>query len=301
VTEGANKKIICRHPCGRRSGLRAAAQASLLFVCLALLIFLACGGRSVLSASDAQNIGQNRSQTTAPIIPVTVQQVVERPADLFTQGLVFYRQHLYESTGLYKKSAVHVYPVSELHIPEGLGTQAILQLPDEIFAEGLALANGELYLLSWQEGIVFVIDPADLTVKQNIFQPGEGWGLAYDGRYLWRSDGSDRLQRYLPGKFEPNGAPLLVKDGTTPLRQLNELEYDSKNNLMLANIWHSDLVAAISLEDGQVKYYLDLGEIAQREMAELGREAVANGLAIDGEGNLWATGKLWPRIYRLSY
>ena len=85
----------------------------------------------------------------APIVAVTVEKEVERPQNHFTQGLIFYNQLLYESTGLYEKSALHAYPASELDQKGGLGTEAQLNLPPEVFAEGLAEAQGDLYLLTW--------------------------------------------------------------------------------------------------------------------------------------------------------
>jgi glutamine cyclotransferase len=177
-------------------------------------------------------------------------------------------------------------------------------LPPEVFAEGLAEANGELYLLTWNEGIVYVIEPSNLEVKNTIHQAMEGWGLAYDGRTFWRSDGSDRLQKHQAGDFAPTGDPLLVKDGQNPVRRLNELEWDQRSGLILANIWHTDLIAAIDPATGSVRYYLDLTPLAEKERQKSGgqnAEAVANGLAIDGQGRLWVTGKLWPSLYHISY
>jgi glutamine cyclotransferase len=243
-------------------------------------------------------------RTAAPIIQITVDKEVERPQDMFTQGLVFLDRRLYESTGRYEKSALHVYPDGELDQKGGLGTEAQLNLPKEVFAEGLAAAGGELYLLTWQEGLIYAVDPSIMEIKRTIRQPGEGWGLAYDGRHLWRSDGSDRLQRHQTGDFAPVGQPLLVKDGQNPVRQLNELEWDPASGLMLANIWRTNLAAAIDLSSGQVKYYLDLSPLADKQKGLPGAgdpEAVANGLAIDDRGRLWATGKLWPMIYRISH
>jgi glutamine cyclotransferase len=258
----------------------------------------------VITALSLASPAPAQSPTVAPIVTVNIEKEVERPHDLFTQGLIFYEGHLYESTGLYNKSALHVYPAAELEEKGGLGTEARLNLPPEVFAEGLAEAQGDLYLLTWQEGLVYKVDPGSLTVKDTIHQTIEGWGLAYDGQYLWRSDGSARLQRHNPGDFAPVGEPLLIKDGENPVTNLNELEWDASSGLILANIWHKDLVAVIDPTFGLVKYYLDLSPLADKERARpenSDSEAVANGLAIDSQGRLWATGKLWTSIYFISY
>ncbi|MDR0622042.1 MAG: glutaminyl-peptide cyclotransferase [Deltaproteobacteria bacterium] len=241
---------------------------------------------------------------SAPIVPVKLEREVERPQNHFTQGLIFYNQLLYESTGLYEKSALHAYPATELDQKGGLGTEAQLNLPPEVFAEGVAEAKGDLYLLTWQEGLIYVVDPSTLEIKDTIRQPIEGWGLAHDGRYLWRSDGSDRLQKHQTGDFAPVGDPLSVRDGQNPVRRLNELEWDARSGLILANIWHSDLVAAIDPASGQVRYYLDLTPLADKERARSATpddQAVTNGLAIDAQGRLWVTGKLWPSVYLVTY
>ncbi|MDR1676861.1 MAG: glutaminyl-peptide cyclotransferase [Deltaproteobacteria bacterium] len=269
------------------------------------ILLLLCLGFSFLALQFSAEIvpAQTAPTVTAPIVAITVEKEVERPQNLFTQGLIFYNQHLYESTGRYNQSALYAYPASELLQKGGLGTVAKLNLPDSVFAEGLAQALGELYLLTWQEGLIYVIDPGDLTIKRSFHQPIIGWGLAFDGQNLWRSDGTDRLQKHKVGDFSPIGEPLEVRDGQNPVKDLNELEWDPGSGLLLANIWHSDLVAAIDLKSGQVKYYLDLSLISQKERSQNGHnsEAVANGLAFDSQGQLWVTGKLWPRIYRISY
>ncbi|MDR2386826.1 MAG: glutaminyl-peptide cyclotransferase, partial [Deltaproteobacteria bacterium] len=222
-----------------------------------LLLALSLGLSGLAQAQDSPQ-GQDFGlgfRPVAPVVKVTIEKAVERPQEMFTQGLIFYNQHLYESTGLYNKSALHSYPAAELEQKGGLGTQAQLNLPPEVFAEGLAQANGILYLLTWNEGLVYLVDPSSLEIKKTIHQAMEGWGLAYDGQTFWRSDGSDRLQKHQVENFAPTGEPLQVRDGQNPVRHLNELEWEAKSGLILANIWHSALVAAIDPASGLVKYY----------------------------------------------
>jgi glutaminyl-peptide cyclotransferase len=96
---------------------------------------------------------------------------------------------------------------------------------------------------------------------------------------------------------------LEVRDSSGPVGRLNELELDPVEGLILANIFGSDLIAAIDPAAGLVAYYLDLSAVAAAERARSPRpvEAVLNGLAFDEDGRLWVTGKLWSALYQLSY
>ncbi|MDR3205275.1 MAG: glutaminyl-peptide cyclotransferase [Deltaproteobacteria bacterium] len=241
----------------------------------------------------------------APTIEVKIEQIIQRPPGLFTQGLLFFKGALYESTGGYSNSALWRWefePKNQILNRLKLKLELTQIGPKPIFAEGLSQAGGFLYLLTWREGLAFKIEPNTLAVLERFNYQGEGWGLAYDGSVLWRSDGSNLLQSYSPRDFKPIGPPLAVFDGPMAVKNLNELEYDQKEGLMLANVWHSQKVAAISLIDGRVLFWLDLSSLAHLESLNLNEpEAVLNGLAFDERHRLWITGKLWPRLYRVSY
>ncbi|MDR2422567.1 MAG: glutaminyl-peptide cyclotransferase [Deltaproteobacteria bacterium] len=59
-------------------------------------------------------------------------------------------------------------------------------------------------------------------------------------------------------------------------------------------------VAFIDPNDGAVKFFLDCQELV-RKGAPRHPEAVLNGLALDAEGRLFLTGKLWPRLFRVDW
>ena len=74
--------------------------------------------------------------------------VNEYPHDItsYTQGLEFYKNNLYESTGLYKKSKLR-------HVDYKTG--AIIRnidLDNEYFGEGLTILNDKIYQLTWKKG-----------------------------------------------------------------------------------------------------------------------------------------------------
>jgi glutamine cyclotransferase len=215
----------------------------------------------------------------------------------YTQGLFFHGDLLYESSGLYGKSQINVWQARG----ESYELAAGICLPAALFAEGAALAEGSVSVLTWRENTVLRLTPT-LQDMTDVFLPGQGWGLTYDGSRLWRSDGSERLQAHDPFTYAPAGPPLAVRDGAKTVRMLNELEWDPRTGLVFANIYLEDRVAAIDTETGEVRFWLDFAPVAAPVRARLGEpDAVLNGLAFDADGRLWATGKMWDVIYEMDY
>jgi glutaminyl-peptide cyclotransferase len=90
----------------------------------------------------------------------------------------------------------------------------------------------------------------------------------------------------------------VVKDGGTPVTQLNELEY--VHGEIYANVWHSDRIARIAPGSGKVLGWIDLtGILPDSQRSD--PEAVLNGIAYDAAHNrLFVTGKLWPRLFEIK-
>ncbi|MDR2946886.1 MAG: glutaminyl-peptide cyclotransferase, partial [Candidatus Adiutrix sp.] len=223
-------------------------------------------------------------------------------ADSYTQGLFFFGGRLYESSGLYGRSAVSLWDFGR----GGAEPLKRAAFAKEFFAEGACEAGGDVYVLTWREGSGFILAAGDLSLKGRFSYAGEGWGLAFDGRRLWRSDGSAQLHPHRPGDFAPDGPPVTVRDGAEEIPQLNELEWDPATGLMLANVYGSDQALAIDLASGQVRFRLEaapLRALAQKDGLSSTADPwdiVLNGLALDG-ASLWLTGKLWPRLYQVAW
>jgi glutamine cyclotransferase len=231
----------------------------------------------------------------APVYKLETTAVATRQGNLFTQGLFFHQGFLYESIGIYGQSAMLKWSLDN-------GTLTLLaktKLPDSLFAEGSVAIGNDIYLLTWREGALLRLEAKTLSIKEAIFYQGEGWGLTYDGQKFWRSDGSNKLS---PHKldFSPDGDPLLVFDQKKPIKDLNELEWDPTSKLILANIWHKDLVAVINPISGQVECYLDFSSLKKKEKP-FNHEAVLNGLALDEKNDLYLTGKYWTHLYKARW
>lgn len=239
----------------------------------------------------------------APVLPLSLKNTRPHNENTYTQGLFFHGGYLYESAGLYGQSALSKWLFDRNRPAARLLHR---ELPPRFFAEGADTANDEIYLLTWREQTGFVLDPDTLLIKRQFSYLGEGWGLAWDGQRLWRSDGSARLYPHRPGDFALDGPPLTVTDEGREIANLNELEWDPHSGLLLANVYGEDLVAAIDLSDGRVRFWLDgrpLRALAQAAgLKDTGNpmDVVLNGLALDGD-SLWLTGKYWPRLYQVDW
>ncbi|MDR3039051.1 MAG: glutaminyl-peptide cyclotransferase [Candidatus Adiutrix sp.] len=220
----------------------------------------------------------------------------------YTQGLFIRDGRLFESSGLYGRSVFSRRPWAP---DRQAGSSIRRPLPPDCFAEGAAWAEGEIYILTWRNQRGFVLDPETLAVRREFSYSGEGWGLTWDGRRLWRSDGSDHLRPHRVGDFAPAGEPLKVHDGEAAVPGLNELEWDSQTGLLLANIYGFDRVAAIDPADGAVKFWLNAAPLRALAVraglpAPPDLDTALNGLALDGR-SLWLTGKSWPLIFQTAW
>jgi glutamine cyclotransferase len=112
------------------------------------------------------------------------------------------------------------------------------------------------------------------------------------------NDGSDAMRFLDTVSFQERGR-LSVKDETTSVRNLNELEY--VRGEIFANVWHTDRIARISPESGRVVGWIDLtGHLSPVSQLD-DPEAVLNGIAYDAERDrLFVTGKLWPRLFEIE-
>jgi glutaminyl-peptide cyclotransferase len=171
-----------------------------------------------------------------------------------------------------------------------------VNVPVPYFAEGITLLNGKIYQLTWENQQGFIYDATTFQKIGGFSYQGEGWGLANDGTSLILSDGTNQIRFLDPNTFQVKKT-ITVMDGSTPIRNLNELEY--VNGEIYANVWHQDRIARINPETGKVVGWIDMnGILPISEVTD--QEAVLNGIAFDpASQRLFVTGKLWPRIFEI--
>ena len=223
---------------------------------------------------------------------MAVVRVVKRyPHDpgAFTQGLAYHNGFLYESTGLNGRSTIRKV---DLETGEVLLEK---RLPRQYFGEGIALRDGKLIQLTWRNRTGFIWNLETFELEDTFQYGGEGWGLTHDtsGRLIV-SDGSNALRFLAADTKEELGALAVTYQGK-PVGLLNDLQFYQGS--VLANIWHQDYIARVSLETGSVTRWLDLSAL---EPHRIHYEAVLNGIAYDeDQDRLFVTGKWWPHLYQI--
>jgi glutaminyl-peptide cyclotransferase len=249
-------------------------------VCLWLLMWLAWAGHT-----------PNHRHIVPKQYGFRIVHVYPHDSAAFTQGLEFRGGNLYEGTGLLGRSSVR---------KEKLETGEILQqvhVSPEYFGEGITVINEHVLELTWRAQFGFVYDQATFRHLRTFNYVGEGWGLANDGRLIYMSDGSAYIRCLDPVSLAEVGR-ILVHDGKTQIKELNELE--CIRGEIYANVWHSWRIAKISPADGSVVGWIDCnGIISSEELHD--PEAVLNGIAYDSMGDrVFVTGKLWPKLFEIK-
>lgn len=236
-----------------------------------------------------------------PVEPVVLEPsiVAQVPSDpqAFVQGLVAVDDTMYMTSGLYGQSWL-------AEVDPSTGRQLRrLELPDAVFAEGLAKVDDRLIVLTWNEHVAYVVDVASFTVVDEFTYEGEGWGLCFDGTSLVMSDGSATLTERDPQTFAVTGT-MQVTLGGNPVERLNELECDAE--VVWANVWTEPTVMRIDRTSGAVTGVADLSTVIDVDTPVADNpDAVLNGIAAATEddldhGHLYLAGKLWPTMYEVQ-
>ncbi|MCP3920616.1 MAG: glutaminyl-peptide cyclotransferase [bacterium] len=226
-----------------------------------------------------------------PVLGYRLVKQYPRAPESYCQGLLYKDGFLYESTGLYEQSTLR-----RVRLEDGEVVQHI-DLPRELFGEGLVLLGDELIQLTWRSRRALVYDRESFEKLREHKYSGQGWGLTFDGTHLVLSNGKNLLSFLDPQTFKVKRTVGVTADGR-PVTWLNELEYvDGK---VLANVWKSNRIARIDPATGAVEAWIDLSGLADFPPID-NEDAVLNGIAHDPEtGKLWVTGKLWPTLYEIE-
>ena len=228
---------------------------------------------------------------TTKVRQYKVKVVKEYPHDVtsYTQGLFFHGDSLYESTGQYGESS---FRTVDLATGEALSR---INFSRKYFIEGSIFFEGDLYLLTWESGVVFRYDAETRQYKSSVAYPREGWGLTTDGKQLIASDGSSFLY-FMDADLNVLRRQRVTLNGKS-VRNLNELEYiDGK---IWANVYLSDIIYIIDPSDGKVEATVDCwGLLPYKERKP--ETDVLNGIAVDKDGRIFLTGKYWPKMYEIE-
>ncbi len=210
----------------------------------------------------------------------------------YTQGLEFYNNQLYESTGLNGKSTLRK---SDYKTGEILN---IVKLDFEYFGEGLTIINDKIYQLTWKNNIGFIYD-LDFNKIGN-FDYGkskEGWGLCNDGSFIYKSDGTNKIWILDPETLEEIRF-IEVLTNRSKIKNINELEFI--NGKIYANTYqfNRDVVIVINPLNGVVEKVIDFSGIRDRVTQKPDLD-VMNGIAYF-DGKIFVTGKNWDKLFEVE-
>jgi len=256
----------------------------------------------VLEAFAPFSLGWGRADGPAPVEegfePASLRPEVldVRPHDptAYTQGLLLHDGSLYESAGQYGESTLRQVD------PQTGEVIRSIPIAEEYFAEGLALVDDRLIQLTWQEGAAFVYDLATFEQVATYPYEGEGWGLCYDGQYLYMSNGSPFITLRDPQTFEVIDHGLVTFRGQ-PIEGLNELE--CVGDYLYANIYTLDYIVQIDKSNGNIVALIDAAGLLEAEQqAELESGEVLNGIVYLPESETFLlTGKHWPSMFEVRF
>ncbi len=261
------------------------------------LSIISCKGENKpdMKADDSKNKQTSQSAVVAPQLKVQKVEVVrkfEHDKNAFTQGFVFFKGFLYESTGLKGESTLR-----KLN-PETGKILKNISIEDDYFAEGITIFDSKIYQITWVNGKCLIYNSNDFTRKNIFTYAGEGWGITNDEKSLIMSDGTNVLRFRNPETFEIEKSIAVVDADMNPVHYLNELEMI--NGEIWANIWQLDKIVRIEPITGKVLGWIDISSL--REYLKFSDKVdVLNGIAWDSKNDrIYLTGKYWPWIFEVK-
>lgn len=222
----------------------------------------------------------------------------------FCEGLVKYRNYLFESSGAYQqKSYIIKYD---------LRTGQIIRkyiFPDKNdFAEGITIMNKEVICVMWKTEKIYYFD-FELKLKRinnfllttsflstsfysqiiNFFtkQKTICWGLTNNRKSLIMTNGSNQIQFICPKTFAVTNTIVVAYD------KLNAICY--KRGFIYANIWCKNKIVKICAKTGTVVNEFDFTYLVEKEN-NTNPEFCLNGITYS-EKQFLITGKCWNNIY----
>lgn len=219
----------------------------------------------------------------------------------YTQGLEFYRDTLIESTGNGAGNGTGLRGISSLRKTDYKTGKVykIVELPQNVFAEGTTVLNNKVYQLTYQNNEAYVYN-ADTFKKEKTFpyfKQMEGWGLSNDGKNLLMSDGTEKIWFVNPADFKEVDY-INVYTAGSKIKAVNEMEWiDGK---IYANIYTKDAIAIIDPKNGAVEAIVNLSDLKSKVTAHPDLD-VLNGIAYNPKTKtIFVTGKNWDKMFEIK-
>jgi glutamine cyclotransferase len=237
----------------------------------------------------------SRIELTSPIQPSLLKYKIINtyPHDptSFTEGLEFFRDTLYESTGLNGKSYLRKYDFKTAKVFKQI------DLDQQYFGEGITIIKDKIYQLTWKEktGFIYNVNTFKLEKTFAYEKDIEGWGMTNDGTNIYQTDGTEKIW-----KKNPTTQKMIdyvnVYSGSNKIPSINELEWI--NGKIFCNVWQKDAIAIVNPNSGAVENILDLSNL--RTKIQSPNAEVLNGIAYNPTTKtIFVTGKNWDKTFEI--
>jgi len=212
--------------------------------------------------------------------------------EAFTQGLEFYKDTLYEGTGLNGFSSLRKtdYKTGKIYKK--------IDLDKQYFGEGITLLNDRIYQLTWQNKVGFIYDTQlNKTGEFTYNKSREGWGLCNDGKVLYKSDGTEKIWILDPTNLKEKDY-ISIYTNKHKITRINEMEW--VNGKIYTNVWQKNALAVINPRTGAVEAIINLSDL-HKKVTPHPQLDVLNGIAYDPKtGHLFVTGKKWDKMFEIE-
>ncbi len=211
----------------------------------------------------------------------------------FTQGLEFFGDTLYESTGKKGMSSLRKlnYTTGEVLVKK--------EISKEYFAEGITILNNKIFQLTWmsKEGFIYDLKTMNKTGSFAYNQSKEGWGLCNDGKNIYKSDGTKKIWILDPDTLaERDYIEVTTNRGVKS--KFNELEWIEGK--IYANTWQKDGIAVINPKNGALEGVINLSGL-RKKVTQHPELDVLNGIAYKADTkHLFVTGKNWDKLFEIE-
>jgi len=210
----------------------------------------------------------------------------------FTEGLEFYNGFLYESTGRNGESNLRKTDYKTGKVLQQVNLEA------KYFGEGITFINGKAFQLTWQDNTGFIYNAETLKLEKtfNYDKKVEGWGMTNDGKFIYQSDGTEKIW-----KTNPENQKMIdninVYTNSSKVTSVNELEWiDGK---IYANVWQKDAIMIVNRNSGAIEAFVDLSGLRAKPSATT--EDTLNGIAYNpATKTIFVTGKNWDKMFELK-
>lgn len=235
---------------------------------------------------------------------------------VYTEGIVITETKLYLSGGGYGDSSLVRCDYNQIN--QLFSNCTSINIEKKYFAEGIALINDKIYMLTYKEKDILVFN-SDMSpyndgkyyhIQSMPNQLREGWGLYYNKNKVYSTDGSDKIFVLNANDLSQVVREIQVSENGYYVNNLNHImviKDDNGNDTEEAyiNIYLTEFIIKVDLNTGKVLKKYSANEVINKEIG-MNKSLSLNDIKYNGYvcngiyqiGNkIYITGKNWMGIF----